>query len=217
MRRRLLFCAAAGSALLFSACQAGTSSDRPSDAAGVEPYPVSEEGEALLNAYGLSMNSGVFRFYLPEEECRLNIRVYRLAEDGSWEAITGSSLYSDGEGGEFPDEGSLSLVFRNDQGIDKAVDFFHVTTSAIPGEMAGLPGVTVEDPLYWNDRVFLEDFIELPFDAEQPVALAGYCLRSNPVDTEISLDQFFTPETLADFDLVQAVTVKLTEGEEYER
>ena len=68
MKKRVLSLFALAAAFALTACQGNAESDEfrnPLDSPGVASYELSGEAAYVVNAYGLSTNSWIYRFPLP--------------------------------------------------------------------------------------------------------------------------------------------------------
>lgn len=186
-----LFCLPVA-ALLLAGCTAA-----PTDTAAeytLAPWTLTEDQQQLLAALGKTDQLAFFRFSAPVTSATLTI--YRL-EDGVWVANGGGEIGTAGELARQPMTGTLALELEEDYRISGIINFggcFSATSDPI------LP----DSQPTASARAYLTE--PMPVDqGEIPVALLVYDAGNQLPG--YTVQDFFAPETLADYDLVQAVTM----------
>ena len=109
MKRFPMILLALAAAFALTACQGSAESDysQPLETPGVASYELSGEAAYVVNAYGLSTNSWIYRFRSPEGAKGFNVNAYTLSETGEWVETGIGGLFFD----EPQPEGGFSGVF----------------------------------------------------------------------------------------------------------
>ncbi len=64
------------------------------DQAGIAPYELTERETYLLQSLGMETYSQILSYRAPEGARSLDVRVYQLTQEGSWEETDNGGLYS---------------------------------------------------------------------------------------------------------------------------
>lgn len=203
MKKRILSLFALAAAFALTACQGSAESDysQPLDSPGVASYELSGEAAYVVNAYGLSTNSWIYRFRSPEGAKGFNVNTYTLSETGEWVETGLGGLFFD----EPQPEGGFSGVFTLVREKDGSLTL-HILSDGASYDASTEP-VALER--YSGSSVHCADDAPAEIGEEIPVWLAGY--TAGETLNSYLITDFFTPENLSDLDFVQAVTVEFTQ------
>lgn len=166
----------------------------------VQPYPLSQDQQQVLDYLNLRDTARLFSYQPPEGTLAILVSSYVL-QDGAW--------VSTGEGGISWDEetaesknGVLSLLYREDGSF--AMSVHGLGTSSFQSEPVSFPENTVG-----HSRTWLSEPVEIQMDKEIPVAL--FTADADGKSSSFSTESFFTPEVFDAADRVQAVTVTFSQ------
>ena len=191
--------------LSLASCSEKPNSIKVLDKEGIAPYDLSDEGEDILQSFGMENDSQIITFKAPEEVITINVNVYRLENFEKWTLI-GESAISIGEEREPIEqlEGTFTMQLQENYVID-----FHINCA---GRMSSQSEEIVFDSESMaSTKAFLQEFQEIKLNTEIPVALmvydSGTSMRSH------SLQDYFEPTEFEGMDLVQAVTLEFSDKE----
>ena len=191
--------------LSLASCSEKSNSIRTLDKEGIAPYALSEEGEYILQSFGMNDTSQIISFKAPKEAITVNVKVYRLEDSKKWSPIGGSAI-SIGEDREPVEqlEGTFAMQLQENYVID-----FHINCA---GRMSSQSEEIVFDSESMaSTKAFLQEFQEIKLNTEIPVALmvydSGTSMRSH------SLQDYFEPTEFEGMDLVKVVTLEFSDKE----
>ena len=189
--------------MTLSACSEKYESVEFLDKVGIAPYDLSEEGEYLLQAFGMENTSQIIAFKAPKEAITMNVNVYCLDNSEQWNPV-GESAISIGEDREPVEqlEGTFAMQLQKNYGID-----FHINCA---GRMSSQSEeIVLDNEGLASVKVFLQEFEEVELNTEVPVALMVY--DSGTSMKSYSLQDYFNPSEFAEMDIVQAVTLEFSD------
>lgn len=170
---------------------------------GVAPYELTESETSLLGAFGISsMNAQVLAVRAPKEAAGLQIHVYRLGENKTWEETEGGGIYMSTD-----TDGQLSGLFTMQLRENYVLDF-RFSSSGSSASYQTAP-ISLPEESMASTHTFLQDFQEIELNQEIPIAIMSY--TSGSVLNSSQLEDFFDPSGFQDLDLVQAVTLEFTD------
>lgn len=193
--------------MLFSlaACSGNSNSVELLKKEGIAPYDLSEEGEYILQSFGMENDSQIITFKAPKDAITMNVNIYRLEDSEKWNLI-GEGAISIGEEREPVEqlEGTFTMQLQEKYVVD-----FHINCA---GRMSSQSEEIVFDSEgISSTKVFLQEFQEVELNTEIPVALMVY--DSGTSMKSHSLQDYFEPSEFAEMDLVQAVTMEFSDKE----
>ena len=189
----------------LSACSEKSNNAAFLDKEGIAPYDLSEDGEYILQAFGMENNSQLIAFKAPKEAITMNVNVYCLDNSEQWKPVGGSAI-SIGEDREPIEqlEGTFAMQMQENYVID-----FHINCA---GQMSSKSEeILLDSEGMASVKVFLQEFEEVELNTEVPVALMVY--DSGTSMKSYSLQDYFEPSEFAEMDLVQAVTLEFLDEE----
>ena len=189
----------------LSACSEKSNNAAFLDKEGIAPYDLSEDGEYILQAFGMENNSQLIAFKAPKEAITMNVNVYCLDNSEQWKPVGGSAI-SIGEDREPIEqlEGTFAMQMQENYVVD-----FHINCA---GRMSSQSEeIMLDNEAMASVKVFLQEFEEVELNTEVPVALMVY--DSGTSMKSYSLQDYFEPSEFAEMDLVQAVTLEFLDEE----
>lgn len=189
--------------LSLAACSEKSNSIELLGKEGIAPYDLSEEGEYILQAFGMENDSQIISYKAPEEAITINVNVYRLENFEKWTLI-GESAISIGEEREPIEqlEGTFTMQLQDNYVVD-----FHINCA---GRMSSQSEeIILDSDSMASIKVFLQEFQKVEINTEIPVALMVY--DSGTSMKGHSLQDYFDPSVFEGMDLVQAVTLEFSD------
>lgn len=171
--------------------------------AGIGPYKLSESDVELLQAFGIqSGRSQILSFKAPEETRSVELKVYTLGQDGSWESLAAVGLSSGGIVSPGEHKGTFAMRLID----NRAVEYY---LSYRGGTSFKTEEIEVDKDIgLASSHGFLTKFMEIEIDKEIPVAVMVYdFFESGTMMRSHEPEHYFTPSVFAGMDLVQAVTL----------
>lgn len=175
------------------------------DQDGIVHYELTEDEKILLRSLGLENKSKIIKFQGPQEAITLNIKIYNLDSSNAWKLIGGSGI-SIGKEREPSDvlRGNFSMVLKDNYKIDCYINsdgqaYFQTDE------------IFLEKEILASQVLFINEFTAIDLEKEIPIALMVY--NSESYLPTLSLDYYFEPEKLKDFELVQVVTLSFSKKE----
>lgn len=180
-------------ALMLAGCTAAAPAETTAEHT-VAPWTLTEDQQQLLAALDKADQVALFRLSAPVTAAALHI--YRL-EEGTWVANGGGEIGTAGELAQQPMSGTLALELEADYQISGIINF-------------GGCFSTLSDPIRLDTQptASVKAFLDQPAPVDQgevPVALLIY--DDGNTLPSCSVQDYFSPEELAEYDLVQAVTM----------
>ena len=154
--------------LSLSACSEKLNDAAILDKVGIAPYDLSEEGEYILQSFGMENTSQIFTFKAPEEAITMNVKVYCLENSEKWHPVGGSAI-SIGKSREPIEqlEGTFAMQLQENYVVD-----FYINCA---GQMSSeSEEIVFESEGMASVKVFLQEFEEVKLNTEVPVALMVY-------------------------------------------
>lgn len=189
--------------VMLGACSSETDRAKRLSKEGIAPYELSESEKYLLRSFGMEGTSQIIAFHAPKEAISLEVNVYRLGDDETWEIMGGGGL-SIGTNREPIDQliGTFTMQLRENHAID-----FNVTAGGRASYKSD--EIPLDSETAASLRCFLPQFQEIALNTEIPVALMVY--ESDADIRSYCLQDYFEPSKFAGMDLVQAVTLEFTD------
>ena len=206
MKRKGLAALCLAAILLAGGSVAGCGCETTSDLSGglaregIAPYELTEREEYILESLGLSDTSQILSFRAPAEATSLDLHVYQLQEDNTWEEVRAGGISVDAQ--QSQDE-ALSGVFARRLKEDYSMELY-LNTEGLAAYQT--EAVVPEESIASASRIFLPEFAEIHLHEEIPVALMVYDKGMNLPSA--SLQYYFEPSRLEGMTLVQAVTLE---------
>lgn len=203
MKRFSMIFLALAAAFTLTACQGSAQSNdaQPLETPGVASYELSGEAAYVVNAYGLSTNSWIYRFCSPEGAKGININSYTLSETGEW--------VENGLGGLFFDEpqpeGGFSGVFTLVREKDGSLSL-HILSDGASFDVSTEP---VELGSYTASSIRTADYA--PAELGEAVTVWFGCYTSGDALDDYQFEDLYKPEKLKEMDFAQYVSVEFTE------
>ena len=203
MKRFSMIFLTLAAAFTLTACQGSAQSDdaQPLETPGVASYELSGEAAYVVNAYGLSTNSWIYRFCSPEGAKGININSYTLSETGEW--------VENGLGGLFFDEpqpeGGFSGVFTLVREKDGSLSL-HILSDGASYDVSTEP---VELDSYTASSIRTADYA--PAELGEAVTVWFGCYTSGDALDDYQFEDLYKPEKLKEMDFAQYVSVEFTE------
>ena len=191
--------------LLFSltGCSKASTNSHVAAQGEIAPYLLTESGQRVLDAFGMRDTAQIISFQAPEDACSMQVHVYRLGQDGTWESIGGGGLSMDTEEAlDTPLAGTFAMQLGENYGIDifiQCAGFYTFQTDAI----------TLEQKMISSTKGFFQDAQEIVLDTEIPVAFMVY--DSGTKMPSYTLQDYFEPARFEGMDLVQMVTLEFSD------
>lgn len=195
MKRHLMKFAVLLAALVivFAGCRQNAVKDT------VSPYPLTKDQKELLGYLNLENTAMLFTYHCPEEALEVTATSYVL-ENGAWSKTGEGTISWDAEDGN-PREGVFTLVYGEDRSFDMSLSA--QGTSSFTSKPVDDPG-----NLTAYSHAWLSQEQDIQLGEELPVAV--FVADSGNQMASFETEDFFSPETLKDMDLVQAVTLNFT-------
>lgn len=188
---------------VLSACSNNTDSPKLLSKEGVAPYDLSESDTYLLESLGIKNDTTIISFKAPKTAKSLKVNVYVLNDDDTWHVIgDGQVLLGQDTNPDDRLEGTFTMMLKDNYAID-----FNINTMG----MASFQTETldVDSEITASLKGFLTDFQKIEINKEIPVALMVYDSGSSM--RSYAMEDFFSPSSFEDVDLVQAVTLTFTD------
>jgi hypothetical protein len=194
--------------LVFFSTTACNDSNRIGDSLdkdGLVDYDLKENEKELLQSLGLDKKSKLIKFQGPQEAITLNVKIYSLDPSHTWQPIGGSGM-SIGKEREPSDilRGNFSMVLKDNYEINCYINSDGQANFQTDE-------IFLEKEILASQVLFLNEFTAIELEKEIPVALMVY--NSESYLPTLSLDYYFEPEKLKDFELVQVVTLSFSKNE----
>ncbi len=206
MKKRVLSLFALAAAFALTACQGNAESDysQPLDSPGVASYELSGEAAYVVNAYGLSTNSWIYRFRSPEGAKGFNVNAYTLSETGEWVETGIGGLFFD----EPQPEGGFSGVFTLVREKDGSLTL-HILSDGASYDVSTEP---VELGSYVASSIRTADYA--PAELGEAVTVWFGCYTSGDALDDYQFEDLYKPEKLKEMDFAQYVSVEFTSESE---
>ncbi len=191
--------------VMLGACSSETDGVKRLSKEGIAPYELSESEKYLLRSFGMEGTSQIIAFHAPKEAISLEVNVYRLGDDETWDIVGGGGL-SIGTNREPIDQliGTFTMQLRENYVVDFSVD--------AGGRVSYKSDEILLDSKMmisqWQ-RCFLWEFQEIALNTEIPVAIMVY--DDGTSMRTYCMQDYFEPSKFAGMDLVQAVTLEFTD------
>lgn len=195
-KKRVWLVAASALAVSLSGCSGPEAGPEQLDQAGIAPYELTERETYLLQSLGMETYSQILSYRAPEGARSLDVRVYQLTPEGSWEE-TDSGGISVGETEAML--GTFTLQLQKDH-----VLAIHLNADGGLYSFDTSP-VEPESVMLGSQICFLRQEVPASLEGEIPVAMLAYT-SANQMES-LTLEDFANPEGITGMDLVQAVTI----------
>lgn len=162
--------------------------------AGIKPYELPESEARIMKHLGMDQKFRIMSFRPPREANTINLTLYKLTGENTWEILNNIQV----EKIEKLSVGEFSILQKDKSSIQLSL----ITNNDV---IHTAPSGGVEDEFTIWRTSYLEEFKSIGLDEELPVAIMVYNDK-NEMKT-YQLEDFFESERLADYTLVQAVTI----------
>lgn len=203
MRKFFIIFLVIGLTIALSACSNNTGIPKLLSKEGVAPYDLSESDTYLLESLGIEKDTNILSFKAPKTAKSLKVNVYVLNEDDTWNVI-GDGQVSFGQDANSDDrlEGTFTMMLKDNYAID-----FNINTKGMASYQTNT--LDVDSEILASSKGFLTDFQKIEINKEIPVAIMVYDNGSSM--RSYAMEDFFSPSSFEDMDLVQAVTLTFTD------
>lgn len=207
MKRKILFLLILifNIAMVLVACSNKTDVPKLLTKEGIAPYNLSESEKYILQAFEMEGSSQIISFHAPKEATTLNVNVYRLEDNKSWNNIGGGavSIGTDRK----PIEqltGTFTMQLKENYAID-----FNINSGGRASYKTN--EIILDSEIMTSIKGFLQEFQKIEINKEIPVALMVY--DSGTSMRSYFLHDYFDPSKFDGMDLVQVVTLTFTDEE----
>ena len=166
---------------------------------GIAPYQLTDQNKDLLQVLGIADNVAVFNFKAPDEAIDLELNVYHLSADGTWQNDLAGRI-SIGEEREPVDQlaGTLAVLLKENRSFD-------ININCGGGMVYRVDPLDSAQEYMASAKMFLSDAQAIEINQEIPIALLLY--DNNTEIRSYSLSDYFAPSIFEGVDSVQVITV----------
>lgn len=172
---------------------------------GIEPYKLSENEQYILQSFGMEDTSQIISFNAPKDAISLNINIYRLKDDKTWDSIGGGAISTSVD---MKNTEQLTGIFTMQMRDNYSIGF-NINSNGLYSFYTD--DIMLDKAIVGSQKIFLQDFENITLNTEIPVALMVY--SSGTSMKSYSLQDYFEPLKFSGMDLVQVVTMTFSDKE----